>query len=356
MVDIFLQFVSSYPILFFGLIVSEIILILVAIRFMADYSIKSYDNVQKIHSGHTSRLGGLCILITLFIAFISRPFMIERQFIYGLFFCFTPVLFITIFEDFHIQLRPLYRMLAMLLASFLLCFITIHSLPELTMPYIGPVINLPYVLPIFYSIALIALMNGMNFVDGANGLLSVTVLSVFLGLGLITFFIKDFDFLMIILLFSIPLLVFLIFNYPWGIIFMGDVGAYWYGWVSGGCVIYLFSKHDELLTWSAPVLLFYPTMEVIFSFVRKVIQKKSPFEPDGDHLHLRIYYMFSRAFKDQPRRANNLVMPLLTFFWLTPPILAALFYHNLFLTLLSLVMLMIIYIWLYLRIPSKISG
>ena len=127
------------------------------------------------------------------------------------------------------------------------------------------------------------------------------------------------------------------------------------GGYRGGCIIYLFSKHDELLTWSAPVLLFYPAMEVIFSFVRKVIQKKSPFEPDAHHLHLKIYFMSRRIFNDHSRRANNIVMPALTFFWLTPPVLAALFYSNLPLTLLSLGALITIYISLYMMIPFEIS-
>ena len=294
--------------------------------------------------------------MVLFIGFINLPpFLHENQMICSLFFCFIPILFITIFEDFHIQVRPLYRMLAMVLSSFLILFTTLNSLPELSLPIIGSFFNQPYILPFFYAIALIGLMNGMNFIDGANGLLAMTLLSAFFGLGLMAYSINDYDFLIIILFFSIPLFIFLLFNYPFGRIFMGDVGAYWYGWLVGTLIIYFFSKHEELLTWSVPVLLFYPVMEVTFSFIRKVSQKKTPFEPDGDHLHIKIYFMFKRALQNHSLRANNLVMPLLTFFWLTPPFLAALFYQNLTMTLLTLVFLILTYITLYLNIPSSLS-
>jgi len=355
MIDIFFQYIYSYPLLIMGVIFSEIVLFLIAVSFMKNHSIRSYHEIQKIHHGHTSRLGGLCIFLALFIGFVNRPFMVERQLIYDLFLCFTPVLLITTFEDFHFQIKPLYRLFAMIVASLLMVIFSLDRLPELSIPVIQSVINLPYILPIFYTIALIALMNGMNFIDGANGLSAVTAMGIFLGLSLMAYFIGDFDFLMVILLFFTPLIVFLIFNYPWGKIFMGDVGAYWFGWVLGVCIIYFFSKHDNLLTWSVPVLLFYPMMEVTFSIIRKVIQKKSPFEPDAHHLHLKIYFMSKRILNNHSRRANNIVMPALTFFWLTPPVLAALFYSNLPLTLLSLGALITIYISLYMMIPFEIS-
>ena len=355
MTDIFLQFIYSYPILIIEVMFYEIILFSIAITFERKRSLIRSQEVQQIHHGSVSRLAGLCILIALFVGFLSYPFLIEREFINGLFFCFIPILVITIFEDFHINLKPQYRIFAMLIASFLLLFTTINSLPEISLPIMGSMLNLPYILPIFYVIAIIALINGMNFIDGANGLLAMSLLCIFFGLGLTAYFVNDFNLLLIILFFSFPLFIFLSFNYPWGKIFMGDVGAYWFGWVVGTLAIYLYSKHEELLTWSVPLLLFYPTMEVVFSFFRKVFQKKSPFNPDAYHLHLKIYFMLNHYFKHHPQRANNLVMPLLTFFWFTPPILSALFYQNLLMTLLALIFFIVLYLSLYWFIPSAPS-
>ena len=353
MIDLLLQTLGLHPLLFFGVVVSEVGLFFLVISFMSKGVIHRYDEIQKIHHGHTSRLGGLCIFIALLIGFMNRPFLHEKQMIDSLFFCFSPVLLITIFEDFHIHTKPIYRMLAMVLASLLLLFTLPNSLPELSLPIIGPLLNETYTLPIFYAMALIALMNGMNFIDGANGLLTVTLLCSFFGLALIAYLVNDHDFLLIILFFSIPLFIFLLFNYPWGKIFIGDVGAYWFGWVVGTLTIYLFSQHEELLAWSALLLLFYPAMEVIFSCLRKISNKKSPFHPDANHLHLKLFFFFNGAFKNQPLRANNFVMPFLIFFWLSPPLLAALFYQNLYMTLLSLGCLIIIYFWVYRVVPKK---
>lgn len=353
MIEMIMKFIHSYPILSLGVIVSGIFLFILAIGWTENKQFSDYQGVQKIHENQTSRLGGLCILCALFIGLLVRPFMIERPMIINLFVCFSPLLAITLPEDIHIHLSPYYRMLMMFLASLLLIFTTLQTLPELSVPIIGSVLNLPYILPIFYTLALVAIMNGMNFIDGVNGLLSVTVISAFFGLGFIAFAMNDTDFLTMLILFTLPWLIFLLFNYPFGKIFAGDVGAYWSGWVLGALCIHFFAKHQELLTWSALLILFLPAMEVIFSVVRKIMQKKSPFHPDAEHLHLKIFFFFKKFFKNQSRRANNLVMPFLTFFWLTPPLLAALFYQNLIMTLLSLGMLTIIYIVMFSVIPKR---
>ena len=348
-----MKFIHSYPILCLGIIVSEIFLLILVIGWTKNKRFSDYQGVQKIHENQISRLGGMSLLIALLIGILFRPFMIERPMIINLFVYFFPLLAVTLFEDIHIHLSPYYRMLMMFLASLLLIFTTLQTLPELSIPVIGSVLNLPYILPIFYILALVSIMNGMNFIDGVNGLLSVTVLSAFFGLGLMAFIINDLDFLTIVIFFTLPWLIFFLFNYTFGKIFAGDVGAYWGGWVLGALCIHFFSKHQELLTWSILLILFYPMMEVSFSVFRKIMQKKSPFHPDAQHLHLKIFFFLNKVFKEQPRRANNLVMPFLTFFWLLPPLLAVLFYQNLIMTLLSLGILIIVYIGFYRVIPKR---
>ena len=353
MIEMIINFIYTYPILSLGVILAEILLFILAMSWSKNKRFSDYQGIQKIHENQISRLGGLCLLVALFIAFLFHPFMIERSMIMGLFLTFTPILVITFFEDIHMHLSPYYRMLMMVLATLLLLFTTLKTLPELSMPAIGSVLNLPYILPIFYTLFLVALMNGMNFIDGVNGLLSVTVISAFFGLGLMAFIVNDTDFLTMVIFFTLPWLIFLLFNYPLGKIFAGDVGAYWSGWVLGALCIDFFAKHQELLTWSVLLIVFYPLMEVTFSVFRKIIQKKSPFHPDANHLHLKIFFFFNKILAAQPRRANNLVMPFLTFFWLIPPLLAVLFYQNLIMTLLSLGMLIIIYIVFYNVIPKR---
>ena len=59
------------------------------------------------------------------------------------------------------------------------------------------------------------------------------------------------------------------------------------------------------------ILLFYLFFEVFFSFVRKIIQKKSPIHPDNKHLHMLIFEKVSFVFgKEKGNYINSLIINL----------------------------------------------
>ena len=142
------------------------------------------------------------------------------------------------------------------------------------------------------------------------------------------------------------------FNFPLGKLFIGDSGAYLMALLTGVWAIIFFSIHDSISSWNAAIVLFYPVIEVAYSFVRKLIQKKSPFYPDREHLHLKVYDILNTALK-KPRLANNLTTIFLAVFWLTPPLILPWVYDSQLLIVISLVILSLSYITLNLVIPAK---
>ena len=155
-----------------------------------------------------------------------------------------------------------------------------------------------------------------------------------------------------ILVYSIPMILILIFNFPLGKLFMGDSGAYLMALLTGVWVIIFFSTHDSISSWNAGLIFFYPIMEVAYSFVRKLMQKKSPFYPDREHLHLKIFDILNTTL-NKPRLSNNLTTIFLAVFWLTPPLVVPWVYDSQLLIVISLVMLSSAYIILNLVIPAK---
>ena len=134
----------------------------------------------------------------------------------------------------------------------------------------------------------------------------------------------------------LPLLSFLLFNFPFGKIFVGDLGAYFYGFAISLVTIYFFGKHQELLSWSAALLLFYPSSELLYSYLRKIINKQSPMDPDNEHLHSLI---FNRLIKNVNTQnvSNARTTLILSFFWVLPPLLFIYNNDSIFFTLLSIV-------------------
>ena len=138
------------------------------------------------------------------------------------------------------------------------------------------------------------LFRSMNLVDGVNGLCAVTALSILSSLLFLSHVTLDVTYMMMIIALMIFLGVFLIFNYPYGKIFLGDLGAYVLGLLSSILVILFYARHPELPTWGAVLILIYPATEIIFSVIRRAKKRTSLHKPDTDHLHMKLF-TFLRA-------------------------------------------------------------
>lgn len=301
--------------------------------------------IQDIHLGNPSRLGGLII----FIVFLGFQFLysdISLYLIGALFFLLTP----SFLEDLKISIKPLIRLLAIFISS-LIIIISLPTLPQFEFGIFNILFNNQIFQIIFFTTAMATVINGQNLIDGTNGLSAFSSLSIFSCLLFLGFYLNDQNYINISLLMIALLIGFLIFNYPFGLIFLGDTGSYFLGFLSGYMIIDLFAKYPEIPSWCAVIILFYPTLEVIFSYFRKIFQKKSPFLPDKKHLHLKIYFFISENKKNK-RLYNALVAPFLAIIWLSPLALLPFAIRFPLWSLLILIFLTIVYLYFYLSIPD----
>jgi UDP-N-acetylmuramyl pentapeptide phosphotransferase/UDP-N-acetylglucosamine-1-phosphate transferase len=83
---------------------------------------------------------------------------------------------------------------------------------------------------------------------------------------------------------------FFIWNYPRGLIFLGDGGAYLIGYLIATLSILLVIRNSSVSPWFALLVNAYPIFETLFTiWRRKVHQGKNPGLPDGAHFHSLIY-------------------------------------------------------------------
>jgi len=83
---------------------------------------------------------------------------------------------------------------------------------------------------------------------------------------------------------------FLVFNFPRGLIFAGDGGAYVIGFFIAELSVLLVTRHPTVSPWFPLLLVAYPVWETLFSVYRKkVLRGQSPGMPDGLHFHMLVY-------------------------------------------------------------------
>ena len=265
--------------------------------------------------------------------------------------CFALIILLpALIEDLGYFIKPIYRFFLILLGSFLIIFYLIDAYPQFDFGMFNVITNNHYFQIVFFTFALATVINGQNIIDGTNGLSALTSIVIYSSLLYLGFFLQNQMLISQSTIIIILLISFLLFNYPFGKIFLGDMGSYFLGLYAGYLVIDVYGKNPELSAWSAVIILFYPTLEVLFSYYRKIKTGISPFQPDNLHLHLKLFFLLSKG-ETKRRQFNALIAPFLSIIWLTPFAIFTFAIHFSHFSFLALFFLLLMYLFFYYSIP-----
>jgi UDP-N-acetylmuramyl pentapeptide phosphotransferase/UDP-N-acetylglucosamine-1-phosphate transferase len=204
-------------------------------------------------------------------------------------------------------------------------------------------------------VAVAGIANAINIIDGINGLAGVVVMCMLFSLTYVAFQVNDTFVLVVALTVAGATAGFLVWNYPIGLIFLGDGGAYFLGFMLGELSILLVMRNPEVSTWYAALLLIYPVFETLFSIYRRLfLRGRSPGMPDGIHLHSLIFRRLVVCLVGRDARAlmrrNALTSPYLWLLSLSAVIPATVLWRHTRLLMLFCALFVISYVWLYARI------
>ena len=148
----------------------------------------------------------------------------------------------------------------------------------------------------FTMFCFLILINGCNFIDGANNLL----IGYFLIVSFAFFTLNVNDIISVnqthIKIIIISLTILLIFNF-FSKIIMGDSGAYILGLFFGFTLINFSNDNLDISPIYILNLLWYPAFENLFSIIRKLKMKISISKADNFHLHHIIYKYINGKYK-----------------------------------------------------------
>ena len=181
------------------------------------------------------------------------------------------------------------------ITSEVLVALTIIELLDLRLTYLGDLMGTgqikmpPTVSYIFTVIAIFGLMNAFNMLDGIDGLLSSLVIITIVGFHLFTVTQPG----LISLFIVASLSAFLISNLKLSPLipksFLGDAGSKLLGFVVVCLLLAAASgqvgEEKLIMPTTALFLVAVPLFDMVFTSLRRVIQKGSPFVADRSHIH-----------------------------------------------------------------------
>lgn len=317
------------------------------------------SGVQKFHAVAVPRVGGVGIILGVFLALCMRYFQNAEVGSFGLLLVASslPAFLSGLTEDLTKRVGVRIRLLAAVgsagLAGYFLnawlSSVQILGIDNLMLAY-------PFVAIAITCFAVGGVANAFNIIDGYNGLSGMVGVIILSGIAYVAFQVSDHAVMIAALAMIGGLLGFLVWNYPRGLIFLGDGGAYLVGFWIAELSVLLTARHPEVSKWFPLLLCFYPIFETLFTIYRRVILKRvHPGMPDAAHLHQLIYMRVVRwcvgsSSADLQTQRNSLTSPYLWVMAATTVMPAILFWrYHLVLKIFAL-LFAIFYVWLYWRI------
>lgn len=318
-------------------------------KIFTSLSLKTYQSKQRLHQDEVPRIAGL--MMYLFLTIVAL-FSIESDLLNVILVSALPIVLIGSKEDLFHNTSPKLRLIMMTISAGLLIYLLPTNLPEIDFPVINQILSIGFMKELFFIFSILVVINGNNLIDGVNGNLALTNIIQLISVGLLAFMLGDDVIVQLSCLLLLPLIAFTLFNFPFGKIFCGDAGAYFYGFAISASVIYLFGTYNDLLSWNAILILIYPSIELLFSFIRKkFFENKSAFAADAKHLHSLLYrYMFKQNLK----HSNNSVITFYLLPFILAPLLSRYIYEDIFAILFLIFFIFIVYIMIYLNLINKL--
>lgn len=249
--------------------------------------------VQKFHTTPVPRVGGVGLVVGLIGALCVRAIQHPEVGNFGLLLlvCAMPAFLMGFLEDITKQVGVKSRLIATAVAAGLAGYLLdawIQSLEILGVD--GLMQHYPWIAIGFTCFAVAGVANAFNIIDGYNGLSGMVGVIILSGITYVAFQLGDHAIMVSALALIGAILGFLMWNYPRGLIFLGDGGAYLVGFWIAELSVLLTVRHQEVSKWFPLLLCFYPIFETLFTIYRRmVISRAHPGMPDGSHLHQLIY-------------------------------------------------------------------
>ena len=272
----------------------------IIVRVGIEYLEKKYNIIKyNQHFAHKEQFknrifvtGGLSIFITLI--FLNFLYNFESNYLILIFLIFIFIL--GLMSDINFKISATIRFIIIFILSIFIIYLNNLNLLDLKFKYVNEILNAyPLISILFTALCLSVLINGSNLIDGTHGLVTLFYIVTTVNLLIyFNFFILYSDLNNKLLISLIPVLILItLLNFKEKI-FFGDSGSYFMGGLIGIFLITAYAKLKSSNPYYYANLLFYPSLEVLFSVIRKFIIYKNSLKPDKKHLHHLLFNQFTK--------------------------------------------------------------
>jgi UDP-N-acetylmuramyl pentapeptide phosphotransferase/UDP-N-acetylglucosamine-1-phosphate transferase len=340
---------------------TSLLVSLLVVRYARGHATSSATHLtgpQRIHSGPVPRIGGLSLFLAFVIAsaWTHSPTSPDNALRWMFLGASLPAFLSGLVEDVARNVSPRRRLVLNAVSAGLGVWLLGGVLTRTDIPGLDDLIKWYPAAVALTVLAVTGVANAVNIIDGFNGLASMCVLFMLLALAYVAFQVGDMFVFTTALTLAGAVLGFFVWNYPAGLIFLGDGGAYFLGFTVAELSVLLIGRNEEVSPLFPLLACVYPIFETVFSiYRRKVVRGVAAIAPDGIHLHTLLYRRVIRPalHLELDRREmvrNSMTSPYLWVLCLLSVIPAILWWNNTPVLACFLLLFIVSYVVLYCRI------
>jgi UDP-N-acetylmuramyl pentapeptide phosphotransferase/UDP-N-acetylglucosamine-1-phosphate transferase len=302
-------------------------------RFSSD---RDLSGPQKFHVRPVPRIGGVGILVGVIAACVQMLSSTEAHVSLGVLLLASaaPAFVAGLTEDLTKTQSARRRLFFTAVSAAIAIWLMGAIVKRTDIPGVDWLVAFQPVAVLLTLFAVAGVANSINIIDGFNGLASMCVVLVCAAIAYVAFQAGDRDVALCALAGLGAVMGFFIWNFPAGLIFLGDGGAYFLGFYVAELSLLLVNRNPDVSPLCPLLMCIYPIFETVFSMYRRKIVRGRPVGmPDGVHLHSLIYRRLmrwavgNREAKVLTKR-NSMTAPYLWMLCMMSVVPAMLFWNN----------------------------
>jgi UDP-GlcNAc:undecaprenyl-phosphate GlcNAc-1-phosphate transferase len=190
------------------------------------------------------------------------------------------------------EIRPRYKVLGIVVAAALIWLLTYTRFDNFKVPFGGPLIEFPGWLSFIFTIIwIVAITNALNIIDGLDGLVTGVSIISLTTMGIVAYFFLPVPNVFIpITSFTLVAAIagFFPYNYHPAIIYLGDTGALFLGFMLSVISLQGLKNATAVATLTPLLILGVPLTDSVVATIRRTLNKQKFYLPDKMHLHHRL--------------------------------------------------------------------
>ncbi|HFI0150200.1 TPA: MraY family glycosyltransferase [Streptococcus suis] len=190
------------------------------------------------------------------------------------------------------ELSALPKFLGITLAATIIWLFTDFRFDDFKIPFGGPFIEFPEWLSLFLTVLwIVAITNAVNLIDGLDGLVSGVSIISLSTMGIVSyFFLYNTNIYLVLTVFVLvaAILGFLPYNYHPAVIYLGDTGALFIGFMIGVLSLQGLKNATAVAVITPIIILGVPITDTVVAMIRRTLSGQKIYEADKMHLHHRL--------------------------------------------------------------------